>query len=531
MIVLVAVGIELEVAPIDRDATGCVNNLPVDRARRCAAAVIGACAVLLTACEPVPTSQPSPAAVVSPSAAPSSTGTPLRTTTPTPTPPNAPDAFVCTERVTLPSIPDVIRVAWSPDGRTLAIDRMVVLPSAQITGSIEEFFLDALDLQTGELTPLGVGERQQWSASGKYLAYWSWDGNFRVVIGGREIDEPKATIPDARWVGDTLYYFAKDELQTWTDGQVRTIAHLPADIVPTYPADDASFSGDGQRFLITRYSLDGTTRRYLGTTRTGAVAELDIPDATFTEWSPTGATLLVQYADRVELRDGDDVRSAPLSRFPGPIHQWTPEGRSVLFGPVTPTVSGDIGFDTFAAFGAGAPSNTATLPNLLGARGFSPDGRYFAGDSRTSLRNTRLELFRCGTGASAKATPIPATATFPPTELRYVRPVVGAITQIITATHTGIDVAAPLGALIEAADDGIVTAVGWVNVGGRRVCVGHASGIVTCNYHTSAALVHVGDRVARGQPVALIGLTGVTTGPHVHWEATIGTRFIDPLTR
>jgi len=82
-----------------------------------------------------------------------------------------------------------------------------------------------------------------------------------------------------------------------------------------------------------------------------------------------------------------------------------------------------------------------------------------------------------------------------------------------------------------AADDGVVTAIGWVNVGGRRVCVGHASGIETCDYHTSAALVRVGDRVVRGQPIALVGLTGVTTGPHVHWEAKVGTRIIDPLTR
>ena len=438
---------------------------------------------------------------------------------------------MCTERVTVPAIPDVIGVAWSPNGRTLAIDHMVVLPSAQITGSPEEFFLDALDLPTGELTPLGVGERQQWSASGTYLSYWSWNGELRIAVGGRIIDLPKATIPDVRWVGDTLYYFAKDELQSWTDGQVKTISHLPSELVPTYPADDAAFSADAERFLITRYSQDGTVRRFAGVTRTGATAELDLPEATYTEWSPTGETLLVRYPDRVELRDGDAVRSAPLARFPGPVHQWTPDGRSLLLGPITPAVTGDIAFDTFAAFGAGTPSNTATLPNLLGARGFSPDGRYFAGDSRTSLRNTRLELFRCGTGGTAKATPIPAASPFPPTDLRYLRPAVGAITQIITPTHTGIDIAAPLGSILVAADDGVVTAIGWVNVGGRRVCVGHASGIETCDYHTSAALVRVGDRVVRGQPIALVGLTGVTTGPHVHWEAKVGTRIIDPLTR
>jgi len=494
------------------------------------AAVILTAIVALAACEQSPAAQVSPApATASPSPSPSPTASPHPVATATP--PNGPDALACTERVALPPIADVIGVAWSPNGRTLAIDRMVVLPSARITGSPEEFFLDALDLPTGELTPLGVGERQQWSASGTYLSYWSWNGELRIVVGGRVIDLPKATIPDVRWVGDTLYYFAKDEVQTWTDGQIRTISHLPADVVPTYPADDASFSGDAQRFVITRYSLNGTVRRYAGVTQTGALTALDLPDATYTEWSPTGQTLLVRYPDRVELRDGDAGRSAPLTSFPGPVHQWTPDGRSLLLGRVTPTVTGDVTFDAFAPFDGSASSLTATLPNLVGLRGFSPDGRYFAGDSRTALRTTRLELFRCGTGGSAKVTPIPAAATFSTADPTYVRPVVGAITQIVTPTHTGIDIAAPLGALIEAADDGVVTAVGWVNVGGRRVCVGHASGIETCDYHTSAALVRVGDRVVRGQPIALVGLTGVTTGPHVHWEATIGTRIVDPLTR
>ncbi|HEV2249936.1 MAG TPA: M23 family metallopeptidase [Candidatus Limnocylindria bacterium] len=497
----------------------------MDRTRRCAIGWFLA-AALVAACEPVPTGQ---ASASPPAPAPAPTGSPRGVAAPTP--PNGPDALVCTDRVALPPIADAIGVAWSPNGRTLAIDHMVALPSARITGSPEEFFLDALDLPTGELTPLGVGERQQWSGSGTYLSYWSWDGDLRIVIGGRVIDLPRATIPDARWVGDTLYYFAKDELRSWTDGNVRTLSRLPAGVVPTYPADDASFSADAERFLITRYSLDGTVRRYAGVTRTGTVTELDLPDATYTEWAPTGQALLVRYPDRIEIREGDTVRSAPLSRSAGPVHQWTPDGRSVLLGAVTPTVSADITFDPFAAFGAGTPSPTATLPNLIGARGFSPDGRYFAGDSRTALRSTRLELFRCGTGGSAKATPIPAGAAFPPTGLRYLRPAVGAITQLITPSHTGIDIAAPLGSILVASDDGVVTAVGWVAVGGRRVCVGHPSGIETCDYHTSAALVRTGDRVVRGQAVALVGLTGVTTGPHVHWEAKVGTRVVDPLTR
>jgi len=41
--------------------------------------------------------------------------------------------------------------------------------------------------------------------------------------------------------------------------------------------------------------------------------------------------------------------------------------------------------------------------------------------------------------------------------------------------------------------------------------------------------VSIGDRVSRGQPIALVGMTGVTTGPHVHWEVKRNGRIVDPL--
>jgi murein DD-endopeptidase MepM/ murein hydrolase activator NlpD len=112
-----------------------------------------------------------------------------------------------------------------------------------------------------------------------------------------------------------------------------------------------------------------------------------------------------------------------------------------------------------------------------------------------------------------------------------VRPTAGEITQFLQGSHTGVDVAAPFGSLITADDDGLVTANTWIAVGGNRVCVQHAGGLETCVYHTSAPLVSVGDRVVRGQPIALIGMTGVTTGPHTHWETKLNGRIVDPLTR
>jgi murein DD-endopeptidase MepM/ murein hydrolase activator NlpD len=112
---------------------------------------------------------------------------------------------------------------------------------------------------------------------------------------------------------------------------------------------------------------------------------------------------------------------------------------------------------------------------------------------------------------------------------RLSMPVGGVITQYFWWGHTGVDVAAPYGTGLGAGDDGVVTATGWVPVGGLRVCVQHAGDLTVCYYHTSAVYVSVGQQVLRGQILAAIGLTGVTTGPHVHWECKVGNQLVSCL--
>lgn len=110
------------------------------------------------------------------------------------------------------------------------------------------------------------------------------------------------------------------------------------------------------------------------------------------------------------------------------------------------------------------------------------------------------------------------TAQLPQRTGRLSLPVNGVITQYFWWGHKGVDIAAPYGTPLGASDDGVVVATGWVAVGGLRVCIQHADGFKTCYYHTSAVYVTPGEVVKRGQKIAAIGLTGVTTGPHVHWE-------------
>lgn len=123
----------------------------------------------------------------------------------------------------------------------------------------------------------------------------------------------------------------------------------------------------------------------------------------------------------------------------------------------------------------------------------------------------------------------PATITTRPVPGRLGWPVGGIITQYFWYGHQGVDIAAPYGSGIAAPDRGTVSAVGWVAVGGLRVCLTHDWGMLTCYYHTSAVYVTVGQRVLRGQVIAAIGLTGVTTGPHVHWEARYNGALVNPL--
>ena len=109
-------------------------------------------------------------------------------------------------------------------------------------------------------------------------------------------------------------------------------------------------------------------------------------------------------------------------------------------------------------------------------------------------------------------------------------PTVGVITQLFSPSHTGVDIAAPYGTPIVATDAGTVSFVGYRGDGGLAVCIYHDWGLETCLYHSSATYVEVGQRVIAGQPVAAIGTTGVTTGPHVHWETRTNGALVDPMT-
>ena len=96
--------------------------------------------------------------------------------------------------------------------------------------------------------------------------------------------------------------------------------------------------------------------------------------------------------------------------------------------------------------------------------------------------------------------------------------------------HTGIDIAAPLGTPVTAAAVGIVVAVAHTQVGyGNYVIVAHGGGIMTLYGHLLETDVKVGDHVARGQRVGLEGTSGMSTGPHLHFELRVNDQVTDPM--
>ena len=103
----------------------------------------------------------------------------------------------------------------------------------------------------------------------------------------------------------------------------------------------------------------------------------------------------------------------------------------------------------------------------------------------------------------------------------YMRPISGGKKSQGIHGHNGVDLAAPVGTPIYASASGTVIANmtgGWNGGYGNYVIISHANGTQTLYSHNSVNLVSVGQRVEKGDTIAKIGMTGKTTGPHVHFE-------------
>lgn len=120
-----------------------------------------------------------------------------------------------------------------------------------------------------------------------------------------------------------------------------------------------------------------------------------------------------------------------------------------------------------------------------------------------------------------------------PSVSSYITSPYGTRTHPVTGnikTHTGLDIGAAHGTNIFAAADGTVLVSGWNTGGyGNYVVIDHGGGITTLYAHCSSLLVSAGQKVSRGQVIAKVGSTGMSTGPHLHFEVLKSGAHTNPM--
>ena len=163
------------------------------------------------------------------------------------------------------------------------------------------------------------------------------------------------------------------------------------------------------------------------------------------------------------------------------------------------------------------------VPNLMNGSSSATDlditeeGRPFPGNPLSEARSLR--------GANYTALDIP---NFPPVRGYVTREFYLAPLHKSPAHH-GVDIAAKMGSPVLAAGDGLVLFADWTYRYGNLVLVTHRSGYISIYGHNQVMFVRAGDRVRQGEPIALLGNSGQSTAPHLHFEIWQDGAPVDPM--
>ena len=126
-----------------------------------------------------------------------------------------------------------------------------------------------------------------------------------------------------------------------------------------------------------------------------------------------------------------------------------------------------------------------------------------------------------------------------PQEFNFTRPAPGPVRGVFGSNrvyngiagkpHSGVDFAGAEGAPAYSPENGKVVFYQNMILTGNTMAIDHGCGLVSTLMHLSAADKQVGDNVKKGELVARIGMTGIATGPHLHWSLNLGSTRLDPL--
>jgi murein DD-endopeptidase MepM/ murein hydrolase activator NlpD len=179
---------------------------------------------------------------------------------------------------------------------------------------------------------------------------------------------------------------------------------------------------------------------------------------------------------------------------------------------------------------------------LVSSRDTLAAARRLKRTALTSARESREEYLEEVTALEAQSAELAAairnaqatsTGSGVPSAAGFIWPVNGTVVSGFGwrwgRMHEGIDIAAPIGAPIWAAAAGSVIYAGWLGGYGNLVVVDHGNGLATAYAHASSILVSVGQSVSQGETVSLVGSTGNSSGPHLHFEVRVNGSAADPL--
>ncbi|HEO65921.1 MAG TPA: M23 family metallopeptidase, partial [Spirochaetes bacterium] len=99
---------------------------------------------------------------------------------------------------------------------------------------------------------------------------------------------------------------------------------------------------------------------------------------------------------------------------------------------------------------------------------------------------------------------------------------------IIRAYHRGIDISRPKGTPVKASNNGVIAVAAHYSIRGNAILINHGQGIYTAYYHLSRIHVKVGQSVKKGELIGRVGTTGLSTGPHLHWELRVNGVSVNP---
>jgi len=161
----------------------------------------------------------------------------------------------------------------------------------------------------------------------------------------------------------------------------------------------------------------------------------------------------------------------------------------------------------------------------------------YAGLSRAGERN--LQLVKWNANGRSEWVDADNVATPAPVQSGLTMPANGPITSYFgnryhpilhfMRFHAGVDIGAAWGSPIVAAGDGQVAAAGWAGGYGREVQIAHGGGLVSLYGHMSEIVAQPGSFVRRGQLIGYVGSSGLSTGPHLHFEVRLGGTPVNPL--